>query len=102
MRALRATGPAASGGEGLLPKMQPWGRISCQGPEDLTGKGPAVAKSGLSLHPQGKGSGTKAGSWTPGAPRSLPGVASLRPLIPGLFLSESCYERFSLHFLLPL
>lgn len=73
-----ATGPAASGGEGLLPKMQPreacppWGRISCQGPEDLTGKGPAVAKSGLSLHPQGKGSGTKAGSQTPGAPGHCP------------------------------
>lgn len=56
------------------------GRISCQGPKGLMGKGPTLAKSMFSLHPQAKGSWTKAGSRTPtvcphhtAPPRPLPG-----------------------------
>lgn len=67
------------------------GRISCQGPKDLTGKGLALAKSGLSLHPWAKGSKTKAAGWTPVTPSHCP-ASSPWPPLQGLFLAESCRE----------
>lgn len=86
---------AAQGG---LPS---WGRISCQGPKGLMGKGPACAKFGLSLHPQAKGSWTKAGGWAPWPPGHCP--ESLHMASPrGLFLFQPCSQCPSLHFLLPL
>lgn len=63
------------------------------------GKGPALAKSGLSLHAQAKGSWAKPGSWAPTASRPLP--SSLPTASPqGLDLVESRPESPSLHFLL--
>lgn len=114
-RALTHVGPGCSlrgwGDKHSPPQDSPWGaaqgglpsrgRISCQGPKGLMGKGPACAKFGLSLHPQAKGSWTKAGGWAPWPPGHCP--ESLHMASPrGLFLFQLCSQCPSLHFLLPL
>lgn len=65
--------PPAPGQPPLAQRDLPWlGEDFLSGPKGLMGKGPAMAKWGLSLYPQARDSWTKAGSWTPTAPRPLP------------------------------